>query len=286
MSIEERELKVSFLSKKEYTCPVCGEIFHKEELLSGGGRLIAGPMTDELHRLYEPSLKFGEVYPLIYQATVCPECWYTAMDADFPLLPEKGCSLAREDQEKRKTDTNLIFPDIDFRQSRGLAEGVASQYLALRCYEYFDKDFSPTIKQGLASLRAAWLLDDLDTKAPRQHYDWLALLFRRKAQFLYNESIRLEQIGKETLSGMKVFGPDTDKNYAYEGVLYLCAYLRYKFGPQEDPGERKSALEDARRTIAKMFGMGKSSREKPGPLLEQARHVYNAINKELAESDA
>ncbi|MDR0449670.1 MAG: DUF2225 domain-containing protein [Treponema sp.] len=286
MSAEERELKVSFLSKKEYSCPVCGEVFHKEELLSGGGRLIAGPMTDELHRLYEPSLKFGEVYPLIYQAMVCPECWYGAMDADFPLLPEKGRARSLEDQEKRKADAKLIFPDIDFRQPRGLAEGAASQYLSLRCYEYFERDFSPTIKQGLAALRTAWLLDDLDKKNPGQHYDWLALLFRRKAQFLYNESIRLEQTGKETLSGMKIFGPDTDKNYAYEGVLYLCAYLRYKFGAQEDPEQRRSSLEDARRTIAKMFGMGKTSREKPGPLLEQARRIYDAINKELAESDA
>jgi uncharacterized protein (DUF2225 family) len=286
MSVEERELKVSFLSKKEYACPVCGEVFHKEELLSGGGRLIAGPMTDELHRLYEPSLKYGEVYPLIYQATVCPKCWYAAMDADFLMLPEKGQSLARKDQAKRKADTILIFPDIDFSQARELVEGAASQYLALRCYEYFGKDFSPTIKQGLAALRTAWLLDDLDKKNPRQHYDWLALLFRRKAQFLYNESIRLEQTGNETLSGMKIFGPDTDKNYAYEGVLYLSAYLRYKFGPQEDPGQRKFVLEDARRTIAKMFGMGKSSREKPGPLLERARNIYDIINKELAESDA
>jgi uncharacterized protein (DUF2225 family) len=285
MNAEERELKVSFFSKKEYTCPVCGEVFRKEELLSGGGRLIAGPMTDELHRLYEPSLKYGEVYPLIYQATVCPECWYATMDSDFLLLPEKSQSLARKDQEKRKADTILVFPDIDFHEPRGLAEGAASQYLVLRCYEYFGKDFSPTIKQGLAALRTAWILDELDKKNPRQHYDWLALLFRRKAQFLYNESIRLEQTGKETLSGMKIFGPDTDKNYAYEGVLYLCAYLRYKFGPQEDPGQRKFSLEDARRTIAKMFGMGKSSRDKPGPLLERARLIYDAINKELAESD-
>jgi uncharacterized protein (DUF2225 family) len=286
MSVEERELKVSFLSKKEYTCPVCGEIFRKEELLSGGGRLIAGPMTDELHRLYEPSLKYGEVCPLIYQATVCPECWYTAMDGDFLLLPEKSWPQVREDQEKRKADAVLVFPDIDFRQPRGLAEGAASQYLTLRCYEYFGKDFSPTLKQGLAALRTAWILDDLDKKNPRQHYDWLALLFRRKAEFLYNESIRLEQTGKETLSGVKSFGPDTDKNYAYEGVLYLCAYLRYKFGPQEDPEQRKFVLEDARRTIAKMFGMGKSSREKPGPLLERARHLYDIINKELTENDA
>jgi uncharacterized protein (DUF2225 family) len=83
---------------------------------------------------------------------------------------------------------------------------------------------------------------------------------------------------------MKSFGPDTDKNYAYEGVLYLCAYLRYKFGPTEEEG-RKLSLEDARRTIAKIFGMGKSSRDKPGPLLDHARQIYDAINKELNESD-
>ncbi|GHV39454.1 membrane protein [Spirochaetia bacterium] len=285
MSSDERELKVSFLSKKEYTCPVCDTTFHKEELLSGGGRLIAGALTDELHRIYEPSLKYGEVYPLAYQATVCPECWFASMDADFSELPEKSKALVRNHRERRIADTELIFPGIDFHQSRGLAEGAASQYLVLRCYEYYNKEFSPTIKQGLAALRAAWLLDDMDKKNPGQHYDWLAILFRRKAQFLYNEAISREQGGKETLSGMKAFGPDTDKNYAYEGVLYLCAYLRYKYGPSGDPDQRRTSLEDARRTISKIFGMGKASKGKPGPFMEHARQVYDAINKELNESD-
>jgi uncharacterized protein (DUF2225 family) len=284
MAAEEKELKVSFLSKKEYECPVCRAKFHKEELLSGGGRLIAGPMTEELHRIYEPSVKYGEVFPLIYQATVCPDCWFAVMDQDFSELNDEGIQRARGDREGRMNDAKRVFADPDFLSPRGLAEGAASQYLAMRCYQYYGKNFSPTIKQGLAALRAAWLLDDLNTKAPRQHYDWLALLFRRKAQFLYNEAIRLEQSGKETLSAMNAFGPDTDKNYSYEGVLYLCAYLSYKFGPAE-PEQRKHSLEDARRTIAKIFGMGKSSKDKPGPLLAHARQVYDAINKELNESD-
>jgi uncharacterized protein (DUF2225 family) len=281
---DEKELKVSFLSRKEYECPVCGARFHKEELLSGGGRLIAGPMTEELHRLYEPSAKYGEIFPLIYQAPVCPECWYAAMDQDFMELSGEGLIKAREDQENRIRDVKRLLGNLDFSSPRNLAEGAASQYLVTRCYGYFDKNFSPTIKQGLSSLRAAWLFDDLDKKNPRQHYDWLALLFRRKAQFLYNEAIRREQGGKETLSAMKSFGPDTDKNYAYEGVLYLCAYLRYKFGPGA-PDQRRPSLEEARRTIAKIFGMGKSSREKPGPLLDRARQIYDAINRELNESD-
>jgi uncharacterized protein (DUF2225 family) len=281
---EEKELKVSFLSKKEYECPVCNARFRKEELLSGGGRLIAGPMTAELHRLYEPSAKYGEIFPLVYQAVVCPECWFAAMDQDFMELGGEGLDMAREDRESRVKDVGLLFGALDFSSPRGLAEGAASQYLAARCYGYFDKNFSPTIKQGLSSLRAAWLFDDLNNRNPRQHYDWLAVLFRRKAQFLYNEAIRREQNGRETLSAMKAFGPDTDKNYAYEGALYLCAYLRYKYGPSS-PAQRRLSLEDARRTIAKIFGMGRSSKDKPGPLLDRARQVYDAINKELNESD-
>jgi uncharacterized protein (DUF2225 family) len=286
MDRDERDLKVSFLSKKEYVCPVCEAEFHKEELLSGGGRLIAGALTDELHRLYEPSAKYGEVFPLAYQAAVCPECWFASMDSDFSLLPEQGREQARKDQEQRIADTQRIFSSLDFHEPRSLAAGAASQYLVLRCYDFFDKEISPTIKQGLAALRAAWLLDDLDRKNPGQHYDWLAILFRKKAQFFYAEAIAREQNGKENLSGMKVFGPDTDKNYSYEGVLYLTAYLQYKYGPASDSAQRKNSLEESRRIIAKLFGMGKSSKDKPGPLLEHARELYDTINKDLNEFDA
>ena len=264
---EERELKVSFLSKKEYTCPVCGAGFRKEEMLSGGGRMIAGALTEELHRLYEPSLKYGEVYPLAYQATVCPECWFASMDADFSQLPAANKNRVLDDQDRRMAETQLIFPRVDFHEPRGLMEGAASQYLVLRCYDFFTKEVSPTIKQGLAALRTAWLLDDLDKKYPQQHYDWLATLFRKKAEYLYNEALAREQNGAETLSGLKVFGPDTDKNYSYEGMLYLCAYLRYRYGPSRDGAERTASLEDARRTIAKLFGMVKSSKDKPGAFL-------------------
>jgi uncharacterized protein (DUF2225 family) len=280
---EDRELKVTFLSKKEYVCPLCEAAFHKEELLTGGGRLIAGALTEELHRLYEPSKKYGLVYPLVYQAVVCPDCWYASMESDFSIIPASGIAKANDDREKRIADTNLIFYELNFKNNRGLMEGAASQYLVLRCYDYFNKDASPTIKQGLASLRCAWLLDALDKQHSEQHYDWLAVLFRRKAQYLYNEALAREQSGKETLSAMKSFGPDTDKNYAYEGMLYICAYLRYKYGPSKNAEERKTSLEDARRTIAKLFGMGKASKDKPGAFLEHARTVYDAINKELSK---
>jgi uncharacterized protein (DUF2225 family) len=282
---EERELRVSFQSREEFICPVCDTSFHREELLTGSGRLIAGEITDELHRLYEPSAKYGDVYPLAYQATVCPECWFAAMDRDFLLLPPSRIEEVRDDQEKRIADTLLIFPALDFRSPRGLVSGAASQYLTLRCYDFFPKEFSPTMKQGLAALRTGWLLEDMHKKNGGQHYDWLAILFKKKAQFLYNEALRLELAGKESLSAMKAFGPDTDKNYSYEGALYLSALLKLKYGPVDNPAQRISSLGESKRTIAKIFGLGKSSKSKPGPLLEHARNLYDSINKELNETD-
>ncbi|MDR2110292.1 MAG: DUF2225 domain-containing protein [Spirochaetaceae bacterium] len=285
MSNDDRELKISYQSKEEFVCPVCERGFHREELLTGSGRLIAGILTDELHRLYEPSAKYGDIYPLAYQATVCPQCWFAAMDKDFTGLPAQFVEQVMADREKRIADTRLIFPTVDFERPRGLVEGAASQYLTLRCYDFYPKEFSPTIKQGLAALRAGWLLEDMDKKYPQRHYDWLATLFKKKAQFFYGEAIKREQSGKETLSGIKIFGPDTDKNYSYEGALYLSALLKLKYGPVDDPSHRADSLSEAKRTIARIFGLGKSSKNKPGPLLEHARNLYDSINRELNVAD-
>jgi uncharacterized protein (DUF2225 family) len=286
MKQEERETRISFQSRESSVCPVCGSSFHREELLTGGGRLIAGDLTDELHRLYEPSARYGDVYPLAYQATVCPECWFASTEPDFPALPKESLAKVAQDREKRKKDLLEIFPGVDFNGNRDLVSGAASLYLTLRCYDFYTKEFSPTIKQGITALRTGWLLDEMNLKYPGQHYDWLARLFKKKAQFLYNEAMRREQTGIENLSGLKIFGPDTDKNYAYEGALYLCALLKAKYGPMSGKAQRAASLEDAKRTVAKIFGMGKFSKSKPGVLLESVRVLYNKLNKELAEIDA
>ncbi|MDR2404692.1 MAG: DUF2225 domain-containing protein [Spirochaetaceae bacterium] len=283
MSAEDR--KISFQSKEEFVCPACGITFHREELLSGSGRLIAGAITDELHRLYEPSVKFGEIYPLTYQATVCPECWFAAMDKDFLSLPYDMKARVQKDRANRFAMVRKILPSVNFHEPRDLINGIASLYLALCCYDYFPKEFSPTIKQAIASLRTAWLLEHLHEKYPGQHFDWLAVLFKKKARFFYAEAILREQSGKEPLSGIKNFGPDTDKNYSYEGALYLSGLLQLKYGPREDPEHRRESLDEVKRTIAKIFGLGKSSKSKPGPLLENARNLYDSINLELNETD-
>jgi hypothetical protein len=48
---------------------------------------------------------------------------------------------------------------------------------------------------------------------------------------------------------------------------------------------RTHALQRAKRTVARIFGMGKASKEKPAAILDNAREVYDAINKELGESE-
>ncbi|MDR0402875.1 MAG: DUF2225 domain-containing protein [Treponema sp.] len=283
--MEDRELKISFASKEEYHCPVCETVFHREELLSGSGRLIAGAITDELHRLYEPSAKYGTIYPLAYPATVCPECWFASVDKDFSSLPPRGKQKILDTRDSRFRETRRIFPSADFTRPRDLVNGAASWYLTLLCYDYYSREFSPTIKQAIAAVRGGWLLEELNGKYPGYHYDWLALLFKKKAQYLYNEAIAREQNGSETLSGIKNFGPDTDKNYAYEGALYLSALLRLKYGPRDNAEQRVETLSMAKRTIAKIFGLGKSSKSKPGPLLEHARALYESIGKEINETD-
>ena len=57
----DKKPKISYWSKTKCTCPCCRRDFEKEEMLTGGGRMNAGSLTDELHRNYIPSEKFGPV---------------------------------------------------------------------------------------------------------------------------------------------------------------------------------------------------------------------------------
>ncbi|MFQ3547749.1 MAG: DUF2225 domain-containing protein, partial [Termitinemataceae bacterium] len=122
---EDKELKRTFFSKETIRCPVCDVSFHREELLSGGGRLIAGSLTDELHRNYEASAKYGPVYPLIYQPTVCPSCWFASGDADFLHIPAESKERAMLDRENRIADVQHLFPSVDFTSLRDLFSGTA-----------------------------------------------------------------------------------------------------------------------------------------------------------------
>lgn len=276
---------ITFYSKEQIECPVCSTKFNREELHSGGGRLIAGNLTDELRRLYEPSAKYGEVFPCIYNMTVCPKCLFTSFPQDFRTPGKELINSLLEAMEDRYVRIQQLFANFDFNKDRTLNEGAASYYLGLMCYELFDTKSSPRIKQAICAIRAAWLFDELGKKYPEENYKYVSDLFYKKATFLYRYAIELESSGKEMIAGLKSFGPDTDKNYGYDGVIYMSILLEYKYGSQNDAETRKKRLEYLKFSLARMFGLGKSSKKKPGPLLEAARTLYEQLKEELNEED-
>src|SRR5574344_120960 len=107
----DKKPSISYWSKDKCHCPVCRKDFEREEMLTGGGRMIAGELTDELHRIYEPSAKFGKVYPLIYSIGACPNCHTALFWSDFKELTDQA-SIDRilDDEEKRKKAVNTMFP--------------------------------------------------------------------------------------------------------------------------------------------------------------------------------
>jgi len=279
----DKEKKVTFISKEPIVCPVCETSFNREELFSV--LVNAGDLTEELHRTYIPMHNYGEVFPLVFELTVCPSCWYSAYRPDFLGIPNKVTGTLRDLTAARVETVQRIFAGADFSSPRGLLEGAASYYLAMLCYERLPKEFSPVIKQGLSALRAAWLCTYLDERRPGENFAYAGRVFYGKARFLYRLAIELEQKGKEQLTTVKWLGPDTDKNYGFEGILYLSAILELKYGPREDEAKRIETLDSSKRTIAKMFGIGRKSKSRPGPLVDKVRALYDQLKLELHQDD-
>lgn len=282
---EQKKPSISFYSKEKTTCPVCKKEFQKEEMLSGGGRMIAGNLTDELRRNFEPSAKYGKVYPMIYSVGACPNCHVAFLWQDFQPFENPDLALEfLEEEENRKNTVWNIFPHFNFKREKTLLDGAASYYLALLCYEKLPAEFSPTIKKAVICLRLAWLCGDLNTECPGYNYDYIAKRFYQKALFFYNEALEFEQNRKESIAGIASFGPDIDKNYGYDGVIYLSGLLEYKYGQTENQAERIEKLAEFKHSIARIFGLGKSSKAKPGPLLEHSRNLYDAVTALLKEA--
>jgi uncharacterized protein len=279
--MSDAQQKVTFFAKKQTACPVCDGKFFREDLLSGGGRLIAGNLTKELRRQYDPSKRFGEVRPLIYPMNVCPVCYFSTLPQDFNALPDHSVKKAEVQADERREAVMSILPNLDFTSPRTLREGVASYFLAIMSYEHYDKKFNPTFKAGLSALRAAWLCSDLAAQEPGENLDHVSLLFYRKAHFYYQLALEREGGGHEPFDQALAFGPDLDKNYGYYGVIYLAAYLDYKYGPTSDPQKRIQSLRYARRMMAKIFGVGKSSKNRPSAILDNAKEVYEQMGAEL-----
>ncbi|WP_407425478.1 DUF2225 domain-containing protein [Treponema sp.] len=282
----DKKLKLSYWSKTKCRCPVCQRDFAKEEMLTGSGRMNAGDLTDELHRNYIPSVKYGEVFPLIYAVGACPRCHLALFWKDFEEIKDKDSIEAlRDDDDNRKKKVETIFPHYDLTRERNLLDGAAMYYLALLSYEKVDLGYAPTFKRAMICLRLAWLCDHLNKMIPGYNYDYVSSVFYKKSAFFYEQTLLNETGGIETITAVNNFGPDMDKNYGYDGVIYLTGLLEYKYGQTEDMPLRYKKLDADKRAIARIFGLGKSSKAKPGPLLENARNLYDKITDLLKEAN-
>lgn len=281
--MDEFRPKISFFSKNDISCPVCGQKFKREELLSGGGRMNAGDLTDELHRQYLPTNKYGDVYPLIYQVTVCPECFYAAFSSDFSKVSEEMCSVLLIHKNERFDAARNLIQSFDFAGYRRLEEGLLSYIFASMCYDLRDSDVCPIFKQALCTLRGAWLSLDLHKKYPADNYDYLANVFYRKARFFYSEVIIAEREHREDYEQVTHFGPDIDSNFGFDGVLLLAGLLEYKYGPRGDAEQRVKALNTAKITVSRIVGMGKSSKSKPSVFVDNARDLHTTIKDEISK---
>ncbi|MBN2652545.1 MAG: DUF2225 domain-containing protein [Spirochaetales bacterium] len=284
--MSDNKPSITFFSTDSIECPVCGKLFRVEKMRHGRGRLVSKEITDELRRVYEPTQAYGEVIPIHYSITVCPDCYYAAYQNDFLSLkaPEKESLLGK--RKDRKDTIHEIFPDLDYIKPRREKEAAASYYLAMVSYELLNPDKAPTIKQGLSALRAAWIFSDMHRKFPNDNYDYLSTVFYKKAAYLYNSALRKEFAGKERVSETPGLGPDVDKNYGFDGVLYLAALLLFRYSDYSNQEEKIEILRNAKSTVARIVGMGKKMKSKPTVILENARDLYNEIGDYIKAYEA
>lgn len=283
---EKKKAALSYWSKDKCMCPVCRKEFPKEVMYSGNGRMIAGGLTDELHRLFEPSKKFGRIFPLVYDIGACPICytaffWYDFKDVKDPNLIDDLYNKS----EERKHKVEVLFPYFDLTRMRTIYDGAAMYYLALLTYSSAGAEMLPTIKSAILTIRLAWICDELNTRCPGHNFDYVAQVFYRKALFFYQQAIEVETSRVEQSSSILNSGPDMDKNYGWDGVIYLSGLLEYRYGQKDDLALRYKKLSVSKTAIARLFGLGKSSKSKPGPLLEHARNLYDLISKEVKEEE-
>lgn len=285
--VETKTLQLTYFSKQKTICPACGAEFPREELLSGSGRLLAGELTDELRRTYTPSQKYGKVYPLVYSIGVCPQCYLALFWNDFGPLDKDLADSFNETSQERFNTVKEVFPYFDFTHNRTLIDGAAAHYLALLCYEKLPAvKYSTTLRRAMLTLRLAWISNDLHQECPDRNFDYISSVFYQKTMFFYSEAVRKESNGEERIGNIGSYGPDLDKNYGFDGCVYLTALLDYKYGQRDNAEARLKKLDEHKRALARMFGLGKSSKAKPGPLLEHSRNLYDQLTAELKAANS
>lgn len=277
---------ISFRSKDHSRCPICNHTFTREQLLTGGGRLIAGDLSKELRRGYNESRKFGKVIPLIYPMVVCPQCLFTSFQNDFNQVDLPSLDKLKKSTVNRRTGIEKIIGPIDFTEERNLVHGAASYLLAVDCYQQRGIDVAPTPKKAVCSMRAAWLFGDMEKEFPSMGFDRIRDFMYLKAVQYYRPVLEIMTRGNENHDQFtSLLGPDTDKNWGFDGVIYLNGYLTYRFieAISKDPAKQVKYLEEAKRYLGKLYGMGRSSKSKPSIIIDLSKDLYDDLNKRLNE---
>lgn len=283
----EETKKITFRQKNATLCPACKNEFLREEMFTGGGRLIADKLTDELRMIYKENKKWGRIYPLNYLLNVCPNCLFTAYPKDFNDVTDDEIIKIQEMRSARKNAVSKFFGDLDFNQDRNLLMGAASYMLAVDCYNLRRKNVAPTFKKAVSSIRGAWLFSDLGDEYPDRPYKKMSLFFYKKAYDYYFKVLELLQNGAEPADAAGNMGPDSDKNWGYEGILYLSAILTVKYGSREkDPAKRIENYQRSKKYLSRLFGMGKSSKSTPSDLIDKTRILYDKINEAMENLEA
>lgn len=285
--VSEKVQRVTFFSKNMLTCPACGTEFQREELQTGRGRINAGDLTDELRRLYIPTQKYGTVNPLIYPIVVCPECFFAGLPSDMQKITETQISKISKDKANRLNLIRKIFGEtLNFKDYRNDITGLGSYILAFMNTVHLPKEFSPTARRGLYSLRAAWLADDVYKKTNLDHFKNLRQEMYRQALINYEHALERQMKNIEAFDGFVWMGPDVDTNFGYDGMLYITAVLTLKNLDLFSRQEQINKIGHTKIVLSKIFGIGKSNKEKPKALVSQSKNLYmtaNNILKDFAE---
>lgn len=280
--LEEKDVKITFRQKRATSCPICRFEFHREELFTGRGRLIAGDLDEELRRSFQENKKYGKIIPLIYPLNICPNCLFAAYPEDFSAPMKEVKEKISQNAQERKKRIEFLFPGIDFTEDRRLEHGLAGYLLAVSCYSFFEKKYAPSFKRAMSSIRVAWLARDYAKENNDPKFEHIHDIFNKKAADFYSKAVEMSQTGGEISDGIKHYGPDIDKNFGHDGMLYMASLLNYKQADLEiDPETQAEVFIKSKRIVSKLFGMGKASKEKPGAILDLARDLYKNINERV-----
>ncbi|MBX7059295.1 MAG: DUF2225 domain-containing protein [Leptospirales bacterium] len=287
--VEDKAKAISYRAKEKTTCPVCRQEFQIEMLHSGGGRLIAGKLTPELRRLYEVSKKYGKVYPLAYSIVVCPQCLYSSFPKEFEKLEGAPLEDLRKSVNDRRASIEKIAGQLDYSEDRNLVTGAASYLLAIECYQRRDISVAPTPKKAICSLRGAWLFSDMNDEFPGLGFDKVRDFLYTKAVTYYSPTLDIMTNGREPHDQfLALLGPDTDKNWGFDGVIYINGYLTRRFLDRlaPSPNQKIEMLDKCKRHLGKLYGMGRASSSKPSIIIDMAKELYEQISNQLEEMTA